>query len=240
MKFAKATAGLSNLHKLKRVVVMIRKIFTLSVLVLIGMLSVNAMAAQKTAKAVNIAENAEKVSPLLNGQTIPDTIVYDTEDKAHKLHDIIGKKPTVMIFYRGGWCPYCSAQLASLKSIEDRIIQMGYQLIAISPDSPQRLSKQTFDADFKVQIYSDKYFEITQEFGLGFYLEDKVAMKYRNKLGTEFVDLDGTSRVALPVPAIYILDTKGLVHFQYVNPNYSVRLDNQLLFQAAKVLDLAR
>ena len=119
---------------------MIRNLLAFSMLVLCGLSSVNVLAEDKIAKAVNIAERAEDIGPLLNGEVIPNSIIYDTKDKTHKLHDVIGKKPTVLIFYRGGWCPYCNGQLASLKSVEDKMIQMGYQIIAISPDSPQRLS----------------------------------------------------------------------------------------------------
>lgn len=185
-----------------------------------------------------IAKSADDVRPILNGQNIPNTTIYTPQGKALKLHDVIKEKPSVIIFYRGGWCPYCNAQLADLKNIEDKVTALGYQLIAMSPDSPKRLSAQETSQDYKAKIFSDRDFETTQAFGIGFFLDDKVADKYRNKLGVEFVDINGTSRVALPVPAVYIVDTSGKVHFQYINPNFTVRLDSELLYQAARISDL--
>jgi len=47
--------------------------------------------------------------------------------------------------------------------------------------------------------------------------------------------VEGESKVVLPVPAAYIFDTSGLVQFQYVNPNFRVRVSPQLLFYAAQI-----
>lgn len=189
-------------------------------------------------ESTDIATTAEDVRPLLNGQTIPDVTLYDVQGNQVNLRTLAAQKPTVIIFYRGGWCPYCSAQLAGLKEAERKIVNLGYQLVAISPDSPEKLSEQSFDTDFKVKLLSDKNFEATAAFGVGFFLPEKTAKRYRNKMGVEFVDIDGTSRVALPVPAVYVTDTAGLVHFNYVNPNYKVRISPELLYQATKTLAL--
>jgi len=186
-----------------------------------------------------IADSPNDVKPVLNGQTIPDVTIYDVNDKGYSLKALVKEKPAILVFYRGGWCPYCSAQLGRLKESERELIGLGYQLIAISPDSPERLQSAKLKSDFKAKIMSDKAFDATEQFGLGFFLEDKVANIYRKKLGVEFVDINGDSRVALPVPAIYIVGKDGLVHFNYVNPNFKVRLDEELLVQAARVLALA-
>lgn len=191
--------------------------------------------------AVNIADiatTADEVRPILNGQHIPDVTLFDVQGRAVNLKHLAAKKPTVFIFYRGGWCPYCSAQLAGLKDAERKIVALGYQIVAISPDSPEKLREQAFDTDFAVTLLSDKEFSATTAFGLGFFLPEKTAKRYRNKMGIEFVDINGTSKVALPVPAVYVADTDGLVHFQYVNPNFKVRLSPELLYQAAKTLAL--
>ena len=185
-----------------------------------------------------IAATADLVSPLLIGQTIPDVTLYDIDDKPINLKQLVAQKPTVLVFYRGGWCPYCNAQLAGLREVETQIMAQGYQLVAISPDSPERLKAQKMKTEYQIVRLSDKHFDAISAFGIGFFLPEKTAHKYRDKLGVQFVDLDGSNKVALPVPAIYVADQQGLVHFNYVNPNFRVRLDPQLLFQATKTLAL--
>jgi hypothetical protein len=40
----------------------------------------------------------------------------------------------------------------------------------------------------------------------------------------------------LPVPAVFLVTTNGLIQFEYVNPDYKVRLDPELLLAAAKIM----
>lgn len=188
--------------------------------------------------ADKIAQNAEQVTPIMNGQNIPAVTLFDVDGNTVSLKQIVSEKPTVLVFYRGGWCPYCNTQLAGLREIEEKVIAMGYQLVAISPDSPERLKEAKVENDYKIRLLSDANFDVISEFGIGFFLPEKTAKRYRNKMGIEFVNIDGTSKVALPVPAVYIVDKEGLVHFNYVNPNFWVRLSPELLYQATKTLAL--
>jgi peroxiredoxin len=182
-----------------------------------------------------IAATAEQVSPLLNGQFIPDVIVQTEFGKDISLKTLVESKPSVVIFYRGGWCPYCNRQMKGLLKVEQRIIDLGYQIIAISADTPERMQAQKTGASFDVVRLSDNRLKAIEAFGLGYFLDQKTADQYRDKLGAKLVTLEGTNKVVLPVPAVYIFDTSGLVQFQYVNPNYRVRVSPQLLFYAAQI-----
>jgi peroxiredoxin len=182
-----------------------------------------------------IAATAEQVSPLLNGQFIPDVIVQTDFGKDINLKTLVESKPSLVIFYRGGWCPYCNRQMKGLLEVEQRIIDLGYQIIAISPDPPERLQAQKTGASFNVVRLSDNGLNAIKAFGLGYFLDQQTANQYRDKLGAKLVTLDGSEKVVLPVPAVYIFDTSGLVQFQYVNPNYRVRVSPQLLLYAAQI-----
>ena len=185
------------------------------------------------ATATNIAESAEQVSPLLPGLTVPNVELKDQYGKTVSLAERFKEKTTVLIVYRGGWCPYCSKQLASVQKIEKELANLNAQLIAVSPDSPEKLAETKITAP-SYQLLSDDSLTLAQTLGLAFYLDDKTAKIYRNKLGVNFVSLEGEPKVALPVPAVFVIDTNGLVHFQYANPNYKVRLTEDLLLAAVK------
>lgn len=62
------------------------------------------------------------------------------------------EKPSIILFYRGGWCPYCNRQLAELKNIEQDLVDLGYQVLAISPESPDRLQEQKLETEFAVTL----------------------------------------------------------------------------------------
>jgi peroxiredoxin len=40
----------------------------------------------------------------------------------------------VVLFYRGSWCPYCSAQLAAFSRARDRLAELGIKIVALSVD----------------------------------------------------------------------------------------------------------
>ena len=72
-----------------------------------------------------IPQNAEDISPLLIGETLPEASLLDENGESVNLHEEIAKKKTVLVFYRGGWCPYCNMQLAGLAESEAAILGLG-------------------------------------------------------------------------------------------------------------------
>jgi len=65
--------------------------------------------------------------------------LFQQRGKKEAITSIIGRKSSILLFYHGGWCPYRNRYLSKIESIEDKIQELGYQLIAISPDAPSKL-----------------------------------------------------------------------------------------------------
>ncbi|OUS32085.1 alkyl hydroperoxide reductase [Thalassotalea sp. 42_200_T64] len=185
-----------------------------------------------------VAESADLVSPLLPGQTIPSINTTTIAGKQVSLASIINNKPTILFFYRGGWCPFCNVQMGQLQAIEKDLTRLGFQLIGISTDSPVDLQKSLRDKKLSYQLLSDYHSEVSQAFGLAFYASSKVTKRYLTKMNLQNPlqkNAAGEARLVLPAPAVYVIDAKGLVQFQYVNPNYKTRLAPELLLHAAKL-----
>lgn len=197
---------------------------------LVCLFSVSANALDRTV----IAESASEVTPLLNGQKIPNVTLKTAGDAPVSLRAIAMQKPTIILFYRGGWCPYCNNQLAELKDIETDLVKLGYQVLAISPESPARLQEQKLETEFAVQLLSDNKLDAIKGFGIGFYLPQAMKERFANKMGLALTEDEATKRAVLPAPAVFIADKKGVINFSYVNPDYKVRLSADLLYQAAK------
>lgn len=182
-----------------------------------------------------IAQQVEHVTPLMNGQTIPNVTVKTPQGVPVSLRALVMQKPTIFIFYRGGWCPYCNSQLAALKDIEQDLVDSGYQVVAISPESPNRLLEQKLETEFAVQLFSDESLDAIRQFGIGFYMPEDLAKRYKSKMNISITVDAETGKPVLPAPAVFIADQSGLITFNYVNPNYKVRLPAELLLQAAKL-----
>jgi peroxiredoxin len=186
-----------------------------------------------------IAADELSVMPLMNGQTLPDITLKDLEGKAVNLTELVSQKPTVFFFYRGGWCPFCNAQMGQLKAIEPKLIEMGFQLVGVSPDTPAQLKASVRDNKLDYLLLSDAHMAASQAFGLAYFTSAEVTQIYTQKMKVSnqlMAQTNGEMRLVLPVPAVYLMDTSGLVHFQYINPNYKVRPAPELIITAAKLL----
>ncbi|WP_102531566.1 peroxiredoxin-like family protein [Shewanella sp. 10N.286.52.B9] len=186
-----------------------------------------------------IASDEYHVMPLMNGQQIPNLDLKDVAGNKVNLLALTAAKPTIFFFYRGGWCPFCNVQMGQLKAIEPKLIEMGFQLVGISPDSPAKLKASMNDNKLDYLLLSDENMTASQAFGIAFYTSEKVTSMYRAKLSVEntlWTTPVGEQRLVLPVPAVYLADKTGLVHFQYINPNYKVRPAPELILTAAKLL----
>jgi len=50
-----------------------------------------------------VPNSASEVHPLLIGAPAPAVTLRDTDGGAIELTDVLGDKPTILFFYRGGW-----------------------------------------------------------------------------------------------------------------------------------------
>ncbi|CAN5472359.1 peroxiredoxin-like family protein [soil metagenome] len=179
-----------------------------------------------------VALNAADVIPLRTGESIPSLTLKNINGEDTDLSELISQKPTVLIFYRGGWCPYCNLQLSGLQKIESDLTALGYQIVAISADKPEKI-KETITKDILTYtILSDNNSVASTAFGLAFKVDDNTVEKYKGYK----IDLDeasGNNNHILPVPAVYLIDTNGKIKFDYYNPDYKTRLDTEELLKAA-------
>lgn len=180
--------------------------------------------------SAQLADKAQDISPLLIGETVPDAVLKDSESGDQPFLNILKKKPTVILFYRGGWCPYCNTHLSEIRNAESEILKLGYQIIAISPDSPENLQVTDEKHKLNYQLYSDSDGKLANAMGIAFKVEERRKKKLYDNSG-------GLNDGFLPVPSVFITDTSGQILFEYINPNYKRRMSAELLLAVLKNLD---
>ena len=179
------------------------------------------------------AASAEAVQPLKAGDTIPNVMLTNADGLDFPLSRIIKNQPTVLIFYRGGWCVYCNTQLGQLKQVEVDLQKLGYQIVAISPDKVEKIRESLKKHDLTYMLLSDGKADAIKSFGLAFQVDDATYSKYKKDYGLDLEEEAGAKHHLLPVPAAYVVDQKGKIHWVYYNPDYKVRVDAQALLKAA-------
>jgi peroxiredoxin len=180
-----------------------------------------------------VYDSPKDVQPLKVGQSVPNGELTTLEGKKVELKTLVSQKPSILIFYRGGWCPYCNLQMGQLVKIEPDLMRMGYQLLAITPDKPQSLRESLEKHGINYILLSDRTMGLTRQFGLAYRLDPETLEKMKG-FGVDLEKSTGNSLHELPVPAAFVVDTKGLIHFVYYNPDIKVRVNPDELMKAAK------
>ncbi|MDR9417967.1 peroxiredoxin-like family protein [Gracilimonas sp.] len=196
-------------------------------LLLVSLLFINTSFAQSP------AESADKVTPLLIGSQVPDVHLKTVDGNSISLRAEVSEQPTILIFYRGGWCPYCSKHLSDLQQIEDELYEIGYQIFAISPDRPEKLKATLQDQALGYTLLSDSPMTTSKAFGLAFKVDEETIERYKS-VGINLEEDSGYDHHLLPAPAVYILNKEGIVRFNYVNPEYKERINGDVLLTAAR------
>jgi len=146
------------------------------------------------------------------------------------LDRLVGEKPTVLIFYRGSWCPYCIKHLNEIEKAYDRIAARGYQVLAVSPDKPEEIRVMQGKFSFRFRVLSDSPMAVSKAFGIAFTLDPATRKKLAG-YGIDVVKASGLNHYQLPHPSVYLFDQDGKLTFRHVNPDYKVRLDPEDLLK---------
>lgn len=174
-----------------------------------------------------IPKSAIDIAPLLIGEKIPNTKVKTPDNEDVQIADFTKKKKTVLVVYRGGWCPYCNAHLQALAEAEKVVLDLGYQIIAISPDSPENLKITEEKDKVKYTLLSDATGAFIQGMGIGY----EAPQNYKSVIN---VHSNGINTNLLPVPSLFVLNTENEILFEYISPDFKHRITTDLLVSVLK------
>jgi peroxiredoxin len=180
-----------------------------------------------------VPDAPENVKPLGVGARVPKVMVKSLEGKNINLPKFLSAQPTVLIFYRGGWCPFCNQQMAGLQKIEGDLKNLGYRLVAISPDRAEELRKSIDKNHLSYKLLSDSPMKAAQAFGVAFHLDDSTIEKYKG-YGVDLERSSGEKHHYLPVPSVFLIGRDGIIKYEYHNADYKVRLSGEDLLAAAR------
>ena len=123
--------------------------------------------------------------------------------------------------------------MGQLRTIQEELVDLGYQIVAVSADRPEKLSATVDKNSLTYQLVSDATQEGATAFGLAF--RDEQALQGSQRFRNLLEEASGRDHHTLPVPAVYLIGSDGIVDFLYVNPDHRVRLAPEILLAAARV-----
>ncbi|HEY2327454.1 MAG TPA: peroxiredoxin-like family protein [Gaiellaceae bacterium] len=156
---------------------------------------------------------------------IPDAELLDVNGMPTTLHATIAGRPSVVVLYRGAWCPYCNRTLRTYQqALLPQLRERGAALIAISPQKPDgSLSMQEKNA-LEFPVLSDPGNTIARALGaLTAPSAEALAVQREHGLDLTETNADGTAE--LPMPTVVIVDAVGNVRWLDIHPDYTTRTE---------------
>ena len=188
------------------------------------------MSATKT-----LADSGQAEKALNIGDTCPDFELGNARGVKVRLSEQLKNGPAVISFYRGAWCPYCNLEIRALKNNLDAFRQHGADLIAISPQVPDKSLSQITDLDLKFEVLSDTGNEIAKQFGLVFTVSPELRPIY-DTFGIDIAGHNGDNNFEIPMPATYIVDSDRKIRFGFVSADYTQRLEPSIIIEELQKL----
>jgi peroxiredoxin len=157
------------------------------------------------------------------GSTLPDVELIGPDGVPTSLAAAMGSRPSVVVFYRGAWCPYCNITLSNYQaSLLPALSDRGVRLIAVSPQSPDGSLTMQQKHELAFAVLSDPGNAMAKALGIITSPSPEVRAAQR-QLGLDLkaVNADGTA--SLPWPTTAILDGDRTLRWVDVHPDYSTR-----------------
>lgn len=184
------------------------------------------------AGANEAAPSAADVRPLQVGAAAPAFTVRTAAGEAFEFQPdgLDGKQ--LLIFYRGGWCPYCNKHLKSLRHVVPKLREAGIEVLFLSADRPERLAATLAESELDYTLLSDAAMSAARAFGLAFVVDDETIKKYLS-YGIDLEAASGYDHHQLPVPAVYLIGADGKVEYMFADADYKIRLQPDQVLAAA-------
>jgi peroxiredoxin len=176
-------------------------------------------AATAQLRATGIEATALKVGAALPALALPDALGQPVDLKA-----LNATGPLVIVFYRGGWCPYCNLELRAWQQHLPALKQLGAQLVAVSPQTPDNSLSTAENNELALPVLSDSALHAANAFGIAFELPAKLIELY-SRVGNDLPVLNGNGRWVLPLPATYVIDCDGRVVYAHIEADYRERAE---------------
>jgi peroxiredoxin len=196
--------------------------------------ALSAFATQASLPA-EVPTKATNVNPIEIGSEVPAPLVRLPDGGEIPLDSVLRGRPTVVVFYRGGWCPYCTRHLEELADLTDTLQALGFQLVGLSPDHPDRVREALAGTQPTYRLFSDAEMHAARAFGLAFKVDAETYARLEG-FGIDLEAASGQPHRELPVPAVFLVDAEGMIAFRYYNPDYRARLSGEALLEAARTL----
>ena len=144
------------------------------------------------------------------GSALPD-FRLETLDGHTVSSESFKARPHLLLFYRGNWCPFCTAQIAELAAAYQRIEALGVTIVLISPQSVKKNLQLAAKFDVPMFFLRDRNNEAAKELG--------ILHQWGTPMGLQVLGYDSDT----VLPTVILTNVGGKIVFADQTDNYRVR-----------------
>lgn len=156
------------------------------------------------------------------GTAAPDATLRDGEARPVRLAELISRGPILLVFYRGGWCPYCNFQIRELTLAYPELQRRGVTPVAISVDRPEEAGATRAAYAIPFPILSDPDLGAHRTFQVIHHADDAEVARLKG-FGIDLEAASGRRHHDIAVPSLFLIDATGAIRWGHVDPEYKVR-----------------
>jgi len=172
---------------------------------------------------------AAKAAP---GDHMPDGNLLDVAGQPTTLAAALSSRPGVIVFYRGGWCPYCNIALRAYQTqLVPALAEQGIPLVAISPQTPDASLSTQETKELTFMVLSDPGNQIAGQLGILTAPSDR-ARAAQLQLGLDLTKVNADGTTTLPMPTVIIVDSAGVGRWIDIHVDYTTRTEPDQVLRA--------
>jgi peroxiredoxin len=156
------------------------------------------------------------------GDAAPEFALPDANGKLVRSADLLALGPLIVCFFRGRWCPYCMTELETWRDLFPAVRDRGALLVAISPQTVRQNDFTVMQHSLPFPLLRDEGATVAAKFGAAYRVPDSMESYYRSIL-VNIPFINGESSWRLPVPATFVIDRTGIIHWSRGHADFRVR-----------------
>ncbi|WP_264037200.1 peroxiredoxin-like family protein [Mycolicibacterium tokaiense] len=136
---------------------------------------------------------------------------------------ILAGRTTVVVFYRGTWCPYCNIALHAYRQLMPELSARGVSLIAVSPQKPE-VPSEVDAGDPPFPVFCDPGSKLADALGI-MTTPTEAVRDAQTQLGFDLRAFNAGHSEAIPMPTVALVDSSGVLRWIDAHPNYTRRTE---------------
>ena len=160
-----------------------------------------------------------------------DAISWDGQSFSSE--QLSGKR-TLFKFYRGGWCPYCSAELVAFNNMRAELAEFDVSVMALSRDDPTNATIHRERDGIDIPLLCDPELAVVRQYGVEHHKALGQEVNSSTLIGGIPFGTAPFKFLSMAVPTTLLIDEHGVIRWIDQSDDYRLRANNERVLTAVR------